>query len=55
MPSSAAKTEVCQVFTLQKGSGVLDNHYELKMTENLTQTAIPVEDTEERFFIMLMN
>ena len=55
VPSSAAKTEVCQVFTLQKGSGVMDNHYQLKMTENLTQTAISVEDTEDRFFIMLMN
>ena len=55
VPSSAAKTEVCQVFMLQKGSGVMDNHYQLKMTEKLTQTAISVEDTEDRLFIMLMN
>ena len=53
--SSAAKTEVCQVFTLQKGSGFIDNHYQLNMTEKLTQTAISVEDTEDRFFTMLMN
>ena len=55
VPSSAAKTEVCQVFMLQKGSGVMDNHYQLKMTEKPTQTAISVEDTEDRFFTMLMN
>ena len=34
VPSTAAKTEVCQVFMLQKGSGVMDNHYLLKMTKN---------------------
>ena len=28
---------------------------QLKMTEKLTQKAISVEDTEDRFFIMLMN
>ena len=28
---------------------------QLKMTEKLTQTAISVEDTEDRFFTMLMN
>ena len=55
MSSSAAKTEVCHVFMLQKGSGVMGNHYQLKMTEELTQTAISVVDTEDRFFTMLMN
>ena len=33
----------------------MDNHYQLKMTEKPTQTAISVEDTEDRFFTMLMN
>lgn len=55
VPSNTVKTEVCQVFMPQKGTGVIDNHYQLQMTEKLTQTAISVEDTEDRFFTMLMN
>lgn len=55
VPSSAAKTEVCQVFMLQKGSGVMVGQPLPIETEKLTQTAISVEDTEERFFITFMN